>query len=139
LHHPRSTTEIVRFRLAAALWFGICLLVPVSAGLLLLSLLADDRQVALLGVGLAMLSAGLVIPQWAIAARSGCPLCNTPVLAPKGCVKHRHAKKLLGSHRLRVAAAILFTNWFRCPYCNEATALEVRNRTADRQRRSPVN
>ena len=29
----------------------------------------------------------------------------------------------MGSHRLRVALAILFKNRFRCPYCNETTAL----------------
>ena len=33
----------------------------------------------------------------------------------------------MGSHRLRVALAILFKNQFRCPYCNESTALELRH------------
>ena len=30
---------------------------------------------------------------------------------------------------LRVALAILFKGSFRCPYCNEPTAMEVRDRT----------
>ena len=32
-----------------------------------------------------------------------------------------------GSHRLRVALAILCKNQFRCPYCNESTRMEVRH------------
>ena len=30
--------------------------------------------------------------------------------------------------RLRVALAVLFTNSFRCPYCNEPSVLEVRGK-----------
>ena len=41
-------------------------------------------------------------------------------------------KKLMGSHRLRVALAILFRNRFRCPYCNESTALEIQQTTQSR-------
>jgi len=36
-------------------------------------------------------------------------------------------RSVMGSHRLRVALAILFKNQFRCPYCNESTALELRH------------
>ena len=140
MHRPRSTTEIARFRIAAVLWFGICVLMPVAAGVLLQSLMVEDRQLTAIGAGLSVLSVGLLIPQWVVGAHSRCPLCRTPVLAPKGCVKHRRAKSLFGSHRLRVALAILFKNKFRCPYCNEVTAMEVRDRTADpRRRHSRVN
>jgi hypothetical protein len=52
----------------------------------------------------------------------------TPVLAKKRCAKHRRARTFLGSHRLRVAMAVIFTKSFRCPYCHESTALEVRER-----------
>ena len=125
MHHLRSNLTVVHFRLAALLLFVICLLAPVALGMLLQSLLTDNFQLTLAGSGLAIVSLGLVIPQWAAAARTGCPLCWTPVLAPKRCTKHRSAKKFLGSHRLRVALAILFKNEFRCPYCNESTALEL--------------
>ena len=74
----------------------------------------------------------LVIPLWIQGYHTNCPLCCTPVLAPKGCTKHRDAKKLMGSHRLRVALAILFPNRFRCPYCNESTALEFHQTTRSR-------
>jgi hypothetical protein len=50
----------------------------------------------------------------------------TPVLGNKDCTKHRSAKTLLGSHRLRVAVSLLCTGRFRCPYCGEPTLLEVR-------------
>ena len=43
------------------------------------------------------------------------------------CSKHRDAKKLMGSHRLRVALAIVCKNQFRCPYGNESTTLELRH------------
>jgi hypothetical protein len=70
----------------------------------------------------------VVLMQWLIAARANCPLCLTPVLTAKDCAKHRNARSFLGSHRLRVALEILFRNCFRCPYCGESTALEVRTR-----------
>jgi len=31
----------------------------------------------------------------------------------------------MGSHRLRVAMAIMFKNRFCCPYCNESTVLKL--------------
>jgi hypothetical protein len=127
MHHLRSTSAVVRFRFAALLWLVICLLAPVAAGLLVQSVLADNFGLTLAGAGLAVVGVGLFIAQWAAGARTDCPLCWTPVLAPKACMKHRRAKTFLGSHRLRVALAILFQNQFRCPYCNESTALELPN------------
>jgi hypothetical protein len=43
-------------------------------------------------------------------------------------MKHPKARSVMGSHRLRVALAILFKNRFRCPYCNESTEMEIRER-----------
>lgn len=80
----------------------------------------------MIGVGLVIFSMALVIAQWIAASRTGCPLCRTPVLAPKACMKHRRARTVFGSHRMRVAFAILFKNRFRCPYCNESTVMEAR-------------
>jgi len=87
-------------------------------------MLDNDWHLTLAGSGVAILSLFLVIPQWTLGTHTHCPLCWTPVLAPKGCTKHRDARKLMGSHRLRVAVAVLFKNQFRCPYCNECTAME---------------
>jgi hypothetical protein len=82
----------------------------------------------MIGMGVAALAVLVVIYQWIISSRTNCPLCMTPVLAAKKCAKHHHARTFLGSHRLRVALAILFKNCFRCPYCHEPTVLEVRER-----------
>jgi hypothetical protein len=128
MHRLRSKSAIHRFRFAAVLLCAKCLLVPITAILLLYSVFINDRELILIGMGLILLIALVVILQWLIAARTGCPLCLTPVLAKKGCMKHRHARSVLGSHRLRVAIAILFKNSFRCPYCNEPTVLEVRGK-----------
>lgn len=74
--------------------------------------------------------AGLMIyAQWFVGARTICPLCITPVLGNRRCVKNRNSRKLFSSHRLRVASDILFHNSFHCPYCNEPTVLQVRRKT----------
>ncbi len=127
MHHLRSASVVHHFRIAAFLWFVICMLVPVSVGLLVQSVWFENFQLTMAGSGVAMLSLLLVIPLWAEGSNTNCPLCWTPVLTPKACSKHRDARKLMGSHRLRVALAILFKNQFRCPYCNESTALELRH------------
>lgn len=83
-----------------------------------------------LGVGAAALVCKLV--EVVMATRTHCPLCHTPVLAKKHCRKHRNARTLLGSHRLYVSARALFGSSFRCPYCGEPSALEVRGRDSQR-------
>lgn len=84
--------------------------------------------------GIGILLAGLItIIQWIIANRANCPLCMTPVLGLKNCTKHRHAKTLFGSHRLRTSLSILFRGSFRCPYCNEPSEMSVRTRRRHRQ------
>ena len=124
MHHLHSASTVLRFRLAALLLILICLLAPVGLVLLLQSWLVNNLNLALTGSGLAILSLGLIIPQLAVGSHSRCPLCWTSVLAPKACSPHRHARKFLGSHCLRVAMGILFRKQFRCPYCNESTALD---------------
>jgi hypothetical protein len=78
------------------------------------------------GSGLVIVGMLLIVAQWIAASHAGCPLCRTPVLAPMGCMKHRKARRLLGSYQLRVALTIMFRERFRCPYCNEPTAMDVR-------------
>lgn len=128
MHRLHSKSAIRRFRLAALLVCAKCLMAPVSLGWLAYSIVVHDRTQTLLALG--ALAATLVVKtlQWIVAARTHCPLCMTPVMGHKKCVKHRNAKTAFGSYRLRVALAILFRNSFRCPYCHEPTAMEVRNR-----------
>jgi hypothetical protein len=125
MHHVRSASRVLCFRVAAFLLFFICLLAVVAVGLLIQSILTNDFRLTIAGSGFAILCLFLFIPQWALGAHTNCPLCWTPVIASKSCSKHLHARKLMGSHRLRVALAVLFKNQFRCPYCNESTALEL--------------
>lgn len=125
MHHPRSISAARRLRLACLLLLGSRLLTMVAGGLLLFSLHANDRHLTILGSGFLIIGLMLIIAQWVSASHAGCPLCRTPVLAPMRCMKHRRARSLLGSYRLRVALAIMFTERFRCPYCNESTAMDV--------------
>lgn len=101
-------------------------MVPATGGLIIVSLLANNRRLMVLGMVAGIICLVMIIAQWVAASSAGCPLCRTPVLAPMGCMKHRQARRLLGSYQLRVALAIMFTERFRCPYCNESTAMEVK-------------
>lgn len=128
MHRFPSKSVIVRFRFAAILLCLYLLMFPVVAGTLAYSIMTDDRGLTRIGIVLLVLAVLLGILQWLIAARTRCPLCMTPVLATKGCSKHRNARRLVGSYRLRVAVAVLIKNGFRCPYCNESSEMEVRTR-----------
>lgn len=127
MHHPHSVSAVIRFRFAAILLLCSRLCVPIAASLLVYAVVACNRHLTIIGAGLAVLAVLLVILQWIAACHTGCPLCRTPVLAPKACMKHRRARTFIGSHRLRVALAILLKSQFRCPYCNESTSMELRN------------
>jgi hypothetical protein len=111
--------------------FGNYLFAPLAAGLLVYSLLISSRQGVMFGGGLMATSLIGVILQWMVASRANCPLCMTAVLAPRACTKNRRARSFCGSCRLRVALAILFKNRFRCQYCNEPTAMQVREKIRD--------
>lgn len=128
MHHPRSTCAARRLRIASLLMLGSRLLMLVAGGLLVFSLLSSDRQLMISGWVLVIISVLLVVAQWISASGAGCPLCQTPVLAPMRCARHRKAKHLFGSYQLRVALGIMFTEQFRCPYCNEPTAMAVREK-----------
>lgn len=128
MHRLHSKRAVFRFRVAALLLSAKCLLVPASIGGLTYSIIVSDHNLTILSLGIAVLAGVVILLQWMIAQRTNCPLCIAPILAGRECAKHRHARKLFGSHRLRIAASILFLNSFRCPYCNEPTALKVRER-----------
>ena len=128
MHRFPSKSTIYRIRFVAFLFCFRCVAVLVVGGVLLYSFIENDHElmVGALGLGLACILICLV--QWWLARRTGCPLCQTPVLARNGCAKHRNARTALGSYRLRVAMAILFRGSFHCPYCHEPSVMEVRSR-----------
>jgi hypothetical protein len=128
MHHSQSIADVRRLRIASLLLLANHLLVITAAALLLVSFFANDHQMMILGSILVPVSILLIFAQWIAASHVGCPLCRTPILAPIECVKHRKARRLLGSYKLRVALAVMFKDRFRCPYCNERTAIEVKER-----------
>src|SRR6478609_5386917 len=128
MHRFQSQSTITRFRFSAVLICLKYLLIPATVGTLVYSLATNNQRLTYIAIAMGagtLLMTGL---QWARAARTPCPLCMTPVLANKRCSKHRNAKTVLGSHRLRVALAIIFRGSFMCPYCHEPSAMQVRNR-----------
>jgi hypothetical protein len=128
MHHPSSTSAARLLRIASLLLLGSRLMIPIAAGLILVALLSTDNRLMIYGLGVAFMSVFLIVAQWIAAFHAGCPLCRTPVLAPMGCMRHRKARRFLGSYQMRVALSIMFTERFRCPYCNEPTAMDVRER-----------
>jgi len=128
MHHLHSKRAVFRFRLAALLLCVKCLLVPASIGGLAYSIVVSDHQLTIISLGIVVLAGLVILLGWMMAERTNCPLCIAPILAKRECAKHRQTRKLFGSHRLRIAASILLLNSFRCPYCNEPTAVMVRRR-----------
>lgn len=103
-------------------------MIPTSFGIIFYALYENNKELLLQGVAAVGLTVTIAVTQWVLAARTRCPLCLTPVLARKACSKNRNARTLFGSYRIRVAAGVLFKGSFRCPYCNEPTAMQVRDR-----------
>lgn len=128
MHRFPSRSVIVRFKLASFLLVLVTLMIPLVIGTIIYSIMTDDAELTKTGIVLLALTVALAIVQFIVGLRTRCPLCMTPVLASKGCSKHRHARTFFASYRLRVALAVYFKNSFRCPYCNESAELEVRTR-----------
>lgn len=124
MNHSHSIIDSRRLRIASLLLLINRLLMMAACGLLLVSFFADDQHLLIFGSTLVSTSLLLLIAQWVAASHAGCPLCRTPVLSPMRCLKHRKARRLLGSYHLRVALAIMFTDRFRCPYCNRPSEIE---------------
>ncbi len=128
MHRFSSKSTIFRFRLAAFLICFTGVTAPAIVGLMVYSFARNDLKLMIFAMGAGIACALLCALQWWAAARTHCPLCMTSILARKGCSKHHHAHKMLGSYRLKVALAILFRDSFQCPYCHEWSAMEVRSR-----------
>lgn len=127
MHRFQSKSTIHRFRFVSLLFCLKAILMPVAALLLVYSVVLAKRHLVILSLILGGTALLLLIIQWATASRTRCPLCMTPVLAKKDCSKHRNARRLFGSYRLRVALSVLSKGRFHCPYCHEPSALQLRN------------
>ena len=128
MHRFSSQSSITRLKFAAILHCFGYLLVPLVIGIFGYSIYTQKDRLTFLALGLGGCTVFIIVIHWILAARARCPLCMTPVLAGKKCSKHRDARPLLGSYRLKVALCIVVQNKFRCPYCNEPSVMEVRKK-----------
>jgi uncharacterized membrane protein len=126
MHLFRSPATIRRMRVAAFALIVTALLVLVSILTLVVSWTLNHHEMMVGGAYLLSSTILMIVVQWFCARLTHCPLCMAAVMAKNGCSRHRRAKTLLGSHRLRVALAILAINRFTCPYCNEKCLLVLR-------------
>lgn len=126
MHRLSNEGSVLRYRLAAVLLLLKWLLIPGSLVFLLYTLLLGHLELVPTALGVIGFTVLLTIAQWLTAAKCRCPLCIGLPLCRTRAVKNRHAQRLFGSHRLRVAHSIFFKGYFRCPYCGEPTAMEVR-------------
>jgi len=101
---------------------------PSSIALMVYALCTQEDFHALLGLCGMFTSLVFLIFSKTFSSSAHCPLCRGPVLRGSGAQRNRRARRSLGSHRLRVARDIIFTNSFVCPYCNEQTLCIVRER-----------
>ncbi len=117
-----------RYRFASLLLVLVGFSLPATLGLLGYGLYEKRHDFLYYGLGSAGL--GLVLMMWfsILSNRLRCPLCMVQPLSGRGCAKHRDAGRLMGSYRLMVATSILVRDHYRCPYCGEPTAMEVRSR-----------
>lgn len=129
MHRFANRSSIFRLQFCALLYVvGYGLLIVSALSLAVFMMMRADVQLlrgALAGFGFGAI---LLFFQWLLSQRVYCPLCRMPVIGKKSCNRHRNASKRFGSYRIPVALGVLFNGWFRCPYCNEPSALEVRNR-----------
>jgi hypothetical protein len=128
MHRFQSSSVILRIRIASLLVLAFCLLIPTTLGGLAYALLSQNRELALYSLALIPLTLLVVLLKIFASTRTHCPLCMTPVLGDKSCNKHRNARTIFGSYKLRVALCVLFLNSFRCPYCNERSVLKLRGK-----------
>lgn len=127
MHHLPNQYAVNRFRCAALLLLGKWALVIGSAGILAYSLCVANYEFTQLAVGLIWLAVCVGVVQRLLAGRARCPLCIGHPLMHGACSTHRSIRPLFGSHQMRVAIAVVFRGWFRCPYCGEPTVIEARH------------
>jgi hypothetical protein len=126
MYHSHSNSDVRHLRIASLLLIVNRLLIVAAIGLLLVSMFGNDQHLRLFGSAFLIISFILIIAQRIAVLHVGCSLCRTPVLGTMSYIKHRKARRLLGSYQLRVACAILFNDRFCCPCCNEHSSVETK-------------
>jgi hypothetical protein len=134
MHRLPSRYAVTRFKLASWAVFIMHVMIPTTSGVLIYSVVVMDEKVMELALALIFGTTMLAIIQWSASRRACCPLCHARSISHSGCSKHRNARTLFGSYRLRVACAVIFREYFRCPYCGESTAVKARPPALPRRR-----
>jgi len=132
MHSLPNKSVVRRFRIAALLLLLKWVFVAGFLGLFGYAAWMERRDLAYLAIALLGPALLVSLGHWAAAVRTRCPLCFVPSFSHQQCAKHRRAMHFLGSYRLFVALAVIFKGYFRCPYCGEPTAMEVRQRNVRR-------
>ncbi len=70
MHRPRSISAARCLRIAGLLLLGSRLLAMIAVGLLLVSLLANNRHLMIVGSGFLIISFVLIVAQWISASRA---------------------------------------------------------------------
>jgi hypothetical protein len=130
MHSLPNQSSIRRFRFAAVLLLLRWLLFYSSLGMLAYSIAIERRDLACVAMGLFGIALFIWVSHWVISRRARCPLCFVPSFSHQLYARSNKAKHFLGSYSLFVAICVIFKGRFRCPYCGEPTALEVRQRNA---------
>lgn len=129
MHRLPSELTLRRFKITSFLVFFVWFCVPVVLGLLFLGFYTAQHHWLAWAAGVAGFGILCMIICFFLSGRVKCPLCMMPPLQNRRCSRHRTSETWLGSYKLKVAQSILFKGSFRCPYCGEPTAMEVRQRS----------
>lgn len=128
MHRLPSDSTLRRFRVASVILLVMWLCAPTALGMMGYGFFTRKHEWFGWGGLAVIVGIGCMLLVFMLSGRLRCPLCMMPVMQNRRCSKHRNAGKLLGSYRLKVAMTVLFKDSFRCPYCGEPTAMEVRQR-----------
>jgi len=126
MHRFRSSFSIFRLRVVSVIVCLKFITFPIGIFFLLRGTLIWHYQTVVIAIALLLSVIALSIITWALSRGTRCPLCHVATFGNSGCSKNSNARKLFGSYALYAAIFILFRGRFRCPYCNEPVALELR-------------
>lgn len=126
MHTFRSKRTVLRFQITAWLECATWLLAPLTVAVMTWGICAFDTAIITLAFQISGCCAICAAARWLTGMTTYCPLCRAAVLGAPRCQKHRHARKLLRSHRLKAAVDVVRLGQFTCPYCNERAAVMIR-------------
>lgn len=139
MHQHRCKRTLLDLKIGALHFLVNLCLILVAAGLVIYGVLNYDETIlyAGIGTGVLWLISSLIFAAKASTVR--CPLCMVATFSHKRCQKHRSAKPLLGSRRLRLSLSILFRGHYRCMYCGEPfDAIKVKEQSRNPGLRSHI-